>query len=108
MIMKQNNLDIFVRAVTESRVLTGEQKELFLHRPDLLPDTYRDGIIRILRDFDNRSIAREAYVQDKLDTLYTEFVQKIHMLELSENAKHTLFSKARTYVDTLRTQQPAA
>lgn len=63
--MKQHNqsLDVFIRAVRVSRVLTGIQKRELLDKPELLPQSYRDRIIEILLRYDRKAEKRIDYVR---------------------------------------------
>lgn len=59
----------FIHAVQDSLLLTEAQKTELLDKPELLPDSYCEEIIRILLAYDNRAKARVERVEEALDAL---------------------------------------
>lgn len=80
--------------IQSSRALSSEQKELLLAEPPL-SEGYRKKVAEMLGEFDERSRSREAYLKDKLEVLYTEFMQQIEASELGEIEKKELVEKAK-------------
>lgn len=91
--MKTKNTS-FSDSVKSSRALSQEQKELLLADPPL-PEGYRRKVADILRKFDERSKAREADLKDKLDELYTAFMQQVDASDLDDREKTDLKEKAK-------------
>lgn len=88
-----------ISTIRESRVLTSEQKELLLVDPQL-PVAYRKKIASLLQNFDKHSKAREAYLRDKLEQLYTEFILQLETENVGEEKKKELLEKARKQIGT--------
>lgn len=84
----------FKNIVQQSRVLSGEQKALLLDGPKL-PEEYQTHISTMLQEFDKNSKAREAYLRDKMEELYTEFVSQLDDEGIEENTKKELLEKAK-------------
>ncbi len=89
----------FRTIVSQSRVLSSEQKEFLLEDPTTLPEIYRSEVIRLLTAFDERSKVREAYLSKKLTRLYEEFERSVLAGKMDENEKRALIQKAKTQMD---------
>lgn len=89
---------IFHTVVKHSRVLTTEQKEDLLADPQL-PAAYQKKVASYLATFDKHSKAREAYLRDKLEVLYTEFIATLDREEIGEEEKKEVMAKAKKQMD---------
>ncbi len=91
-----NNLrDNFTRAVIQSRLLTAIQKRELLDKPELLPEEYRERIVRILSTFDERSKHREYVLRKHLVHAYNKFEQTVATETIPEDEKKQLIAKVR-------------
>lgn len=95
--MNKKNIS-FDAVVKGSRVLTSEQKEELLAGA-ALPAAYQKKLVSYLSTFDKHSKAREAYLRDKLEKLYTEFMSQLDSEELDEETKKELLEKAKKQMD---------
>lgn len=86
--------DHFINIVKQSRVLSTEQKSLLLDGP-ALSEGYQKQMLTFLQEFDKNSKAREAYLRDKIETLYTEFVSQLDDEGIVESTKKELLEKAK-------------
>lgn len=90
----------FQKVVQKSRALTSEQKDLLLSGPEW-PEEFQQSMAQILRQFDENSILREAYLKGKLHESYTKFEQQVDALKSEEKQKQTAKQVARQTIDGL-------
>lgn len=88
----------FSTLVHDSRMLSNEQKELFLSDPQL-PEEYQQKIIELLQIFDDHSKAREASLRYKLEESYTQFINQLNDAGIGEEKKKVLTEKARKQIE---------
>ena len=89
--------DQFITLVKESRVLSTEQKALLLDGP-VLPEAYQQTVVHMLQEFDKNSRARESYLRDKMEELYTEFITQLDTEKIGEDIKKELKEKAQKQI----------
>lgn len=92
-------MNTFKNAVKNSRVLSLEQKEGLLADPQL-PVAYQENIAKLLSKFDKNSKAREAYLRDKMEELYTEFIVQLDAEGVREEKKKELVEKAKKQMES--------
>ena len=88
----------FLGLVKKSRALSKEQKELLLADPPL-PEAYQKKMDSLLESFDKNSKAREAYLRDKLEILYTQFITSLNEAGIAPEKKKELAEKARKQIE---------
>ena len=64
-----DNINDFVTAVQNSKLLTPAQKREFLDRPEMLPEEYREKIVGILEEFDRKNKARVRRVKKQVQNV---------------------------------------
>lgn len=64
-----DNINDFVTAVQNSKLLTPAQKREFLDKPEMLPSEYREKIVGILEDFDRKTKARVKRVKQQVQNV---------------------------------------
>lgn len=89
----------FINAVTQSRVLTREQKEGLLADPQL-PEAYQVVVMNLLTEFDKNSKERELFLRDKMKELYTEFIAQLDAEGIEEDKKKELLEKAKKQMES--------
>lgn len=90
----KNIYSSFIDVVTQSRVLSTEQKALLLEGPTL-PDEFQKNSIVFLQEFDKNSKARELFLRDKMEELYTKFIAQLDVEGVGEDTKKELMEKAK-------------
>ncbi len=98
----------FIVAVNSSRVLSREQKELFLEGVEDFTDEYRAQITELLTQFDQNSFDREKYLREKLFTQYEELEKKLIREGIDETEKQRLLDKAKKQMEAFFPQGPHA
>lgn len=88
----------FIDVVQNSRALSNEQKELFLGDPSM-SEEYKKKITELLQIFDEKSKDREAYLRDKLEESYTQFISSLDEGGIGEEKKKELAEKARKQIE---------
>lgn len=101
-------IQAFIVAVNSSRVLSHEQKELFLEGIEDFTDEYRAQITELLRQFDQNSFDREKYLREKLFTQYEELEKKLIREGIEEEEKQRLLDKAKKQMEAFFPQGPHA
>jgi|GEM_PF-6325575 len=94
----------FINAVTQSRVLTREQKEGLLADPQL-PEVYQVVVMNLLSEFDKNSKERESYLRDKMEELYTEFIAQLDAEKVGEDTKKALLEKTKKQLESFFPKQ---
>lgn len=89
----------FATVVKQSRVLSSEQKALFLEDWEALPETYRAKVMKFLLMFDEHSKARERYLREKLNATYQDFEQRLVREGVEANERNMLLEKARKQIN---------
>jgi len=92
---KQN----FINVVTQSRVLSREQK-MELLTDSQLSTGYKEKLMGLLLEFDKNSKAREAYLRDKMEELYTKFIAQLDAEKIGEETKKELLGKAKKQMES--------
>lgn len=94
-----NHQNVFQQTVKESRALSSEQKELLLADPRL-PDAYQKKVAALLSDFDKHSKEREAYLRDKMEQLYTDFIRELETEVSDELMRKELAETMKNQMDS--------
>jgi len=92
------NLQSFITAVTESRVLSDDQKKELTDSPEMLPEQYRDQVVTLLKTFDEHSRIREELLRSKLTASFSAFEKEIESSDMDESEKARVLQKAREQV----------
>ncbi len=95
----------FASVVEKSRVLTSEQKALFLEDPDSLPEGYQEKIVKLLTEFDDHSTAREQHLRQKLEEEFRMFAQRLEFEGIEERERKAMLAKARKQIEAFFPQQ---
>lgn len=98
----------FVIAVNSSRVLSQEQKDLFLDGINDFSDEYRAQIIDLLTQFDQNSFDREVYLREKLFQQYKQLEMKLASEGIEESEKQKLLDKAKKQMESFFPNGPHA
>lgn len=89
----------FPSVVQKSRVLSSEQKALFLEDWEELPEGYRSRVVSLLREFDEHSKAREMHLRERLEEVYRQFAQRLEFEGIEGEERKMLLAKARKQVE---------
>ena len=98
----------FIVAVNSSRVLSQEQKELFLEGIEDFSDEYREKIIELLTQFDRNSFDREVYLRDQLFQQYKQLEMRLGSEGIEESEKQKILDKAKKQMESFFPQGPHA
>jgi len=91
----------FIAAVTNSRVLSREQKQDFTEAAASLPDDYKADIIAALSEFDVHSKDREEYLKKKLRSIYGDFSRKMKQEAIPESERRRILAQARKQTEDM-------
>lgn len=104
----KDSIQAFIVAVNSSRVLTQEQKDLFLEGVEDFTDEYRVKITELLTRFDQNSFDREVYLREKLFEQYEQLEKKLTSEGIEETEKQKLLEKAKKQMEAFFPQGPHA
>ncbi len=103
-LLQKNNmsksLHLFIDAVTESRLLSREQKELLLERPSEFSEAYRTKLTDMLLASNRRSLARERELRLKLEEEYQTLMRKLYADGIDPSARDAILEKARAQINS--------
>lgn len=103
-LLQKNNmsksLQLFIDAVTESRLLSREQKELLLERPSEFSEAYRTKLTDMLLASNRRSLARERELRLKLEEEYQTLMRKLYADGIDPSARDAILEKARAQINS--------
>lgn len=91
----------FITAVTQSKLLTKLQKQELLAKPELFPESYRERIIAIVKNFDANAKARMQRVKQRITKMRSTFEVAVRSSSLSATAKKQLLDRAKAQLDGL-------
>ncbi len=103
-----HTVQTFIIAVNSSRVLSQEQKDLFLEGIEDFSDEYRAQITDLLMKFDRNSFDREIYLREKLFQQYKQLEKKLMSEGVEESEKLKLLDKAKKQMESFFPQGPHA
>lgn len=97
----------FITAVTQSKLLTKLQKQELLAKPELFPESYRERIIAIVKNFDANAKARMQRVKQRITKMRSTFEVAVRTSTISTADKKRLLERAKAQLDDLFPDNPA-
>ena len=94
--MKNGGIARFIESVKNSTLLSVVQKQELLDRPELLPEAYRDTIIRILERFEDQQRARYRHMATATDALIESLAGDLDENGINQNEKQRVIAQAKS------------